>query len=44
MRSAFYDGPLWKEQLEALLLPILDKYDVVLVEDTVGLAGSARRA
>ncbi|HEX6736632.1 MAG TPA: NIPSNAP family protein [Vicinamibacteria bacterium] len=37
MKSQFYDGPLWKGELEARLMPMLEKYEVVLVEDTVGL-------
>jgi hypothetical protein len=41
MKSAFYDGPLWKNELENLLLPILEKYEVVLVEDSQGLLALA---
>jgi len=33
MRAKFYEGELWKKELEAVLLPMLEKYDVVLVED-----------
>jgi hypothetical protein len=32
MRDEFYDGKLWKEELEEKLMPILEKYDVVVVE------------
>jgi len=32
MRDEFYEGKLWKEELEQKLMPILDKYDVVVVE------------
>jgi hypothetical protein len=39
MKSKFYDGELWKNELENLLLPMLEKYEVVLVEDTQGLLG-----
>jgi NIPSNAP len=39
MKSRFYDGALWKGELEGVLLPMLEKYEVVLVEDTVGLMG-----
>jgi len=28
----FYEGKLWKEELEQKLMPILEKYDVVVVE------------
>jgi hypothetical protein len=38
MKSAFYDGPLWKEELEARLMPMIERYDVVLVEDAPGIA------
>ncbi|SRR5216684_5489527 len=33
MKPKFYEGQLWKRELENILLPLLDKYDVVLVED-----------
>ena len=33
MKAQFYEGELWKQELEKILLPILDKYEVVLVED-----------
>ena len=32
MRDEFYKGKLWKEELEQKLMPILEKYDVVIVE------------
>jgi hypothetical protein len=34
MKQKFYDGPLWKNELEAVLLPMIEKYDAVLVEDS----------
>lgn len=37
MKARFYEGTLWKDELESLLLPMLDKYDVVLVDDADGL-------
>jgi hypothetical protein len=37
MKARFYEGKLWKDELEGILLPLLDKYDVVLVEDADGL-------
>jgi hypothetical protein len=37
MKARFYEGELWKRELEAVLLPMLDKYDVVLVDDPDGL-------
>jgi hypothetical protein len=33
MKAQFYEGELWKGELEHVLLPMLDKYEVVLVED-----------
>ena len=37
MRNEFYEGKLWKEELEQKLMPILEKYDVVVVEAKEGL-------
>ena len=37
MKAQFYEGTLWKSELENLLLPMLEEYDVVLVEDVNGL-------
>ncbi len=34
MKSTFYDGPLWKGELEDIMMPMLEHYDVTLVEDT----------
>ena len=39
MKSRFYDGELWKGELEAVLLPMLESYEVVVVEDSEGLLG-----
>lgn len=33
MKAKFYEGKLWKEELESRLMPMIEKYDVVLVED-----------
>jgi hypothetical protein len=33
MKAKFYEGELWKRELEHILMPMLDKYDAVLVED-----------
>ena len=33
MKAKFYEGELWKHDLENILMPMLDKYEVVLVED-----------
>jgi hypothetical protein len=36
MKDAFYGGPLWKNELEALAMPLLDSYDVILCETSPG--------
>ncbi len=36
MKAKFYEGDVWKRELEGVLLPMLDKYEVVLVEDREG--------
>ena len=33
MKAKFYEGELWKSELENVLMPMIEKYDVVLVED-----------
>ena len=39
MKAKFYEGELWKAELERVLMPMLEKYDVVLVEDPDNLIG-----
>ena len=36
MKKAFYEGDLWKNELEALAMPMLDSYDVILCETSSG--------
>jgi hypothetical protein len=36
MKAKFYEGELWKSELEAIMIPMLDKYEVVLVDDPDG--------
>ncbi len=36
MKARFYEGELWKSELEGILLPLLDSYEVVLVDDPDG--------
>jgi heme-degrading monooxygenase HmoA len=36
MKAKFYEGELWKRELENVLMPILEKYEVVLVDDPEG--------
>lgn len=33
MKAKFYEGELWKRELENELMPMIENYDVVLVED-----------
>lgn len=33
LKARFYEGEVWKRELEDVLLPLLDTYEVVLVED-----------
>lgn len=37
MKAKFYEGELWKRKLENILMPMLEKYEVVVVEDSEGL-------
>jgi hypothetical protein len=37
MKAKFYEGDLWKGELENILMPMLEKYEVVAVEDPDGL-------
>ena len=37
MRDEFYEGELWKEELEHKLMPILEQYVVVVVDAKEGL-------
>jgi hypothetical protein len=34
MKARFYEGELWKRELEGILMPMLEKYEVIVVEDT----------
>ncbi|HYN06303.1 MAG TPA: NIPSNAP family protein [Vicinamibacterales bacterium] len=36
LKAQFYEGALWKGELEAIMLPMLEKYEVVLVDDRDG--------
>src|ERR1700745_3732239 len=33
MKAQFYEGELWKGELESVLLPMLEKHEVVVVAD-----------
>ena len=36
MKAAFYEGDLWKNELEAIAMPMLESYDVHLTETRPG--------
>lgn len=33
LKASFYEGALWKQELEQKLMPMIDTYEVVLVDD-----------
>jgi hypothetical protein len=37
MKAKFYEGELWKRELENVLMPMIEKYEVCLVDDPQGL-------
>jgi hypothetical protein len=37
MKAKFYEGRLWKQELESVLMPMIESFDVVLVDDAEGL-------
>ena len=36
MKDAFYGSDLWKNELEAIAMPMIDSYDVILCETSPG--------
>jgi hypothetical protein len=36
VKEAFYEGELWKSELESIAMPMLDSYDVILCETSPG--------
>ena len=36
MKARFYEGDLWKRELEDILMPMIEKYEVVVVDDPDG--------
>ena len=36
MKNTFYEGALWKNELEAIAMPLIDSYDVILCETSSG--------
>ena len=37
LKASFYEGELWKGELESVLMPMIDRYDVILVDDPAQL-------
>ena len=37
MKTKFYEGELWKRELENVLLPMLENYEALVVEDPESL-------
>lgn len=37
MKARFYEGDLWKRELKQILMPMLEKYEAVLVNDSENL-------
>ena len=37
MKARFYEGELWKRELEPILMPMIEKYEVCVVDDPQGL-------
>ncbi len=37
LKAKFYEGNSWKSELEAVLMPMIERYDVVTVDDPDGL-------
>lgn len=36
MKATFYNSALWKNELEAIAMPMLESYDVILCETSAG--------
>lgn len=43
MKNEFYEGELWKNELEALAMPLLESYDVILCETSKGFVSDSLR-
>jgi len=44
MKNAFYEGELWKNELESIAMPMLESYDVILCETSPGCVFDDPRA
>ena len=36
LKTLFYEGELWKREMESIVMPMLDSYDVILCETSPG--------
>jgi hypothetical protein len=36
LKEAFYEGEVWKQELESIAMPMLESYDVILCETSAG--------
>jgi NIPSNAP len=43
LKKEFYEGELWKNELESIAMPMLDSYDVILCETSPGCVFDAAR-
>jgi len=43
MNNDFYEGELWKNELEAIAMPMIDSYDVILCETSSGYVSDLSR-
>jgi len=43
MKSAFYDGEEWKNELEAIAMPMLESYSSVLTQASPGFVNEIER-
>ena len=44
MKNAFYEGELWKNELESIAMPLIESYDVILCETSSGCVFDGPRA
>ena len=44
MKNDFYEGELWKNELESIAMPMLESYDVILCETSPGCVFDVPRA
>lgn len=41
LKEAFYEGPLWKNELEQIAMPMIESYDVILCETSPGFVSDS---